>query len=88
MKVGRFVVECLLLFGENQLTASYGLKDLVFEVFLHYRKYHINDWEEQKSHKKYMCGFGPSKECLFYSRKICYTLVLELFLSLKNLEEN
>jgi len=37
---------------------------------------------------KYMCGFGPSKECLFYSRKICYTLVLELFLSLKNLEEN
>jgi hypothetical protein len=35
-----------------------------------------------------MCGFGPSKECLFYSRKICYTLELELFLSFKNLQEN
>jgi len=28
---------CLLLFGNNQLTTSYGLKDLVLEVFVHFR---------------------------------------------------
>jgi hypothetical protein len=36
MKVGRFVVVlCLLLFGENQLPPSSGLRELALEVFPH-----------------------------------------------------
>jgi len=51
IKVVSFVAMGLLLFGINQLLSSYGLKNLVLEIFPHYIKCHSNDCWKQKSHQ-------------------------------------
>jgi hypothetical protein len=67
MKVGGFVVMCLLLFGKKQPNPSYVLKDLVLEVFPHYGKYNTHDCEEYKNHQINVWFLAVSRMFIIFS---------------------